>query len=1418
MNPSQSDAQGESTAKKEVVEEREVRADVSSDQNFVREQDEKQELFPIVGIGASAGGLEAFTQLLKHLPIDTGMGFVLIQHLSPNHKSLLSEILARTTQMPVLEVRDSMMVEPNHVYVIPPNCKMTLAHNLLRLTPREMTEGKYMSVDDFFKSLAEERGSQAVGVVLSGADGDGALGLKAIKVAGGITFAQCKETAQVSSMPNTAAATGHVDFILSPEEIAAELAKISLHPYIIYPEPEKTIESLALDKNPLKNIFTLLQADTGIDFTDYKHTTLKRRILRRMVLYKLDSLEDYFNYLQSNPKEVETLSQEFLIHVTSFFRDPEVFQALTEEVFPSLMLNRAPLDPIRIWVAGCSTGEEVYSIAICLQEFLDTQETVPRIMIFGTDISELSIEKARSGTYIPSLVGHISPERLRRFFVKVEGGYEIGKPIRQMCVFAKQNLLADPPFSSLDLISCRNVLIYFGTTLQKQVLPMFHYSLKQTGFLLLGTSESTGESSDLFASVNKKQRIYTRKLTTTRLNTEYFTNNYLEQKVNGEKTSSDAGSSADLLKEADRIVWDKYAPVGVIVNRDLEILQFRGDTSPYLSSAPGAPSFNLLSMAGANLRLELRTALLEAKRLLVSVRKSNIQVTGKEQSKEVTIEVIPLQAPHPKESYFLVLFEEVPPSASPQLPEGDSEVKRTSGKETATSPELVQLKYELTATRQELEATKGYLQAVVQEQESVTQELTTANEEILSSNEELRSTNEELQTAQEEIQATNEELNTINEELQSRILESSKVNSDLRNLFSSVNIPIVMLGSDLSIRRFTPMAEKIFNLISTDVGRPFSHIKSNINVPNLEQLIEEVVDTLVIKKQEVQDLEGHWYDLVIRPYKTLENKIDGAVVMLVDIDSLKSSSEQIKESRDYAEAIIKTIPEPLLVLDNSLRVKTANRSFYQTFQVLQAQTEDRSIFELGNSQWEIPQLRVLLEEVLPQSNQIDNFEVEHIFEKIGRKVMLLNARKIRRTDEQEMILLVIQDITERKLFEEQRDQLLAQEQSARADAEVANRAKDEFLSIVSHELRNPLNSMLGWTQLLRNREFDAAKTDRALQMIERNARSQAKLIEDLLDTSRITTGKFQLNAKAIALAPAIESAIDVARLSAENKNIQIEAVLERETIEVSGDLERLAQVFWNLLSNAIKFTPTGGRITVKLERTDSLAQIQISDTGQGISAEFLPYVFERFRQANSSSTRTQGGLGLGLSIVYHLVELHGGTVRAESPGAGQGATFTVQLPLLETTETETTNFTPSPPHPITPSLLDGLRVLVVDDDAGLLELLKTILEQYGAGVTAVSSAQDAIAHLIANPRDYDVLLSDIGMPEEDGYALIRQVRELRAENGGQIPAAALTAYVRGEDQNETLTAGFQRHISKPVEPEQLVLIVAELAQINQVAE
>ncbi|MDZ8239460.1 MAG: chemotaxis protein CheB [Nostoc sp. ChiQUE01a] len=1374
-------------------------------------QEKPKELFPIVAMGASAGGLDAFTQLLSHLPTDTGMAFVLIQHLSPNQKSLLSEILSRTTQMPVHEVEDGMVVEPNYVYVIPPNAKMTISEGVLKLSPREKIRGHFMSVDAFFISLAEERGSKAIAVVLSGGDADGARGLEVIKGYGGITFAQCEDTAQVSSMPSTAIASGYVDFILTPQEIAEELTKISRHPYVASPTPIKPSEVLPTENtDALSTIFSLLRISCGVDFSHYKQTTLKRRILRRMILHKLDSLEDYVKYLQDRPEEVNALYQDVLITVTYFFRDSEAFEALKSKVFPIIIKDRTPESPVRIWVAGCSTGEEAYSIAICLLEYLTTQGINLPIQIFATDVNEVAIDKARNGIYKPSQIAEISPERLHRFFVPVENGYQISKVVRESCVFARQNLIGDPPFSRLDLITCRNVLIYLGSPVQKKLLPIFHYGLKPNGYLMLGTSETVGEFTDLFALVDRKYKIYSRKMASARLSIDLIANPYPAEIIHSQATLSDDGlNDLQIQKEADQIVLNRYSPVGVIINSDLEILQFRGQTSSYLQPAPGRPSFNLLKMAKADLRLELRTAIHQAKKQQKSITKEGLQLREDDRVRQVKFDVIPFKSPVARETYFLVLFEDISflPPAPPEAT-GDGRVRSRSSK--IQEHEIIQLK-------QELASTKEHLQSIIEEQQATNQDLRAANEEILSSNEELQSTNEELETAKEEIQATNEELNTINDELQRRNIESTQVSNDLQNLLSSINIPILMLGGDLRIRRFTPSAQTIFNLIPTDVGRPVSDINHNLNITDLEEQILEVISTLNLKAQEVEDQEGHFYDLRIRPYRTIDNKIDGAVIVSVDIDAIKRTASQLKRSHDYAKAIVDTVRESLVVLNRELRVVSANRAFYEMFQVLPAETERHLIFDIGNGEWDLQPLRSLLENILPNETPFQDLETEYNFENV-QKTIRFNARKMPKIDEQQMILLMIEDITQRKAWETERAYLLAQEQLARTAAETANRAKDEFLSIVSHELRNPLNAMLGWAQLLRTHQLDADTINHGLQAIESSAKVQGQLIEDLLDISRITSGRLHFNLELIELNIVVESALNIVRLSAESKNIQIESRLEPSIRKILGDAVRLQQIIWNLLSNAIKFTPSGGRIEVLLEYIAEEAQIQVSDTGQGIKADFLPYVFDRFRQADSSRTRTNRGLGLGLSIVRHLVELHGGTVEVHSQGEGQGATFIVKLPLQSNLEESSTSNATQPVVPTEQLALSdanmlslgGVRVLVVDDDLHVRELLTTLLEVCGVEVTAVASAREALSRLMTNPGGYDLLLSDIGMPEEDGYTLIRQVRALSVEQGGQIPAVAMTAYARAHDPREALSAGFQVYLAKPVDPERLIFVVASL--------
>ena len=1358
--------------------------------------------FPVVGIAASAGGLEAFTELIRHLPTDTGMAFVLIQHLSPDYESLLSEILGRATALPVRQVQNRMMVEPNEIYVIPPNTQMTLVDGMFHLAPRQKSNGRYMPGDIFFKSLADDRGTKAIAVVLSGMDGDGSQGLKAIKVAGGVTFAQRKNTARFDSMPNTAIATGSVDFVLPPEAIAAELTNLSRSPFLSYPDQIQLMKDLPGPVDAMTTIFALLRTTAGIDFTLYKPTTLDRRIQRRMLLYKLERLEDYAQYLQAYPDEIQALYEEILIHVTSFFRDPQAFEQLKAQVFPTLSQNKPTDEPIRIWVTGCSTGEEAYSIAICLLEFFSDRATVPPMQIFATDISEAAISRARTGIYLESQMEAVSPERQSRFFVPLaDGSYQISAVVRELCVFARHNLGGDPPFSNLDLISCRNVLIYLSDSLQQHIMSLFHYSLNLTGFLLLGTSESVRTSSDLFTSVDEACKLYARKLTLTRPSFSFAPSARLVSSTNLRQCiPKNLAIPFDLAREVDQLISNRYVPVSIVVDDQMQILQMRGDLDPYLKLAPGTTNLNLLLMAREGLAIALRTAIYQAQTQNLSVRQEQVQLDEGERSLLVNLEVVPFRpAIMANALCFLVFLTAVsPPALSPATTESlDS---------TDLERELVNLRQALAAATQRELSAQAHLQVVIEEHNYLNQSLRVANEEILSSNEELQSTNEELQTAKEEIQATNEELSTTNDELRSRNLQHNRDNSDLNNFIASINIPIVMLTNELRIRRFTPTAQRLFNFIPADVGRPFSDLHANFDVSHLASMISEVLETLNTQEQEIQTQSGYWYSLRVRPYRTAENQIDGVTLVFLDIDALKRHAVALESARDYAETIVEAVQIPLVVLDAEMRVKTANRSFYNTFQVSEAETEQFSWFELGNGQWNLPQMRSLLQGTLINGVQFQDFEIEHTFERIGQKTLLLNACKLPSEDNDALIVMLIEDITERQQLEAER--------SARQQAETANRVKDEFLSNLSHELRNPLNTMLGWAQLLRARTLDEATVDRALEVIERSAKAQKQLIEDILDVSRIMSGKLRLDIRPIDLRLIVQTAIDIVQLAAVAKNIQITAALS--SITVLGDADRLQQVLWNLLSNAIKFTPVDGRVEITLSAVDTQAQIEVSDTGKGIRADLLPYIFERFHQGDSSTSKASQGLGLGLAIVRHLVNLHGGTVQAASPGEGQGATLTLRLPLQSSPPSSTpppleAALEPSSPAQPPPSLA-GLQILAVDDQVDTLALLKFILEDYGAEVLTVTTVRDAIAALSENANLYDLLISDIGMPQEDGYSLMRYVRSLSAEAGGQIPAIALTAYASEVERHRAIEAGFQTHVAKPIEPIQLGVIVAELAQ------
>ncbi len=850
---------------------------------------DKSRIHIIVAIGASAGGLEALSQLLSAIPRDIGMAYIVIQHLAAKQHSMLTELLGQATDLPVMQVEEGMRVAPDTVYVIPPNAQMGINNGILHLVPRPTDKSQHTPINFFLSSLAKDVDSRAIGVILSGTASDGAEGLRDIKGVGGIVLVQDPKTAKYDGMPRAAIATGVADMVLSPIEIAHELIRIARHPFV---RPEKLplpSEEIPLIDDHLQRIFFLLRNSSGVDFTHYKQPTIRRRLQRRMILHKITTTDQYLKFLRQNPAELDALYQDLLIHVTRFFREPESFEILTKKVFPAATSNRAENEPIRIWIPGCSTGEEAYSVAVVLMEYLGESAGNTPVQIFATDISEQAIERARAGVYPETIKADVSPERLRRFFTKIDGSYRVGKHIRDSCIFARQDLTRDPPFSKLDLIVCRNVLIYLGPVLQKKLMNVFHYALKPTGFLMLGGSETIGTHSDLFSMADKRHKLYARKIASGRASFDLPSNQYTASRMDpGRKSATDSGIDSRALGEANRVLLTRYSPPAVIVDSYGQITQFRGQTAPFLQSSSGEASLNILKMAREGLFYDIRRALHEARRQDEPVQRPGLHVKHDGILLDVDLDVVPLTATG-DERHFLVLFKTPNHHFSP-APLPRSRAKRPA--KPAEEKHVLRL-------QQEIAASRNYLQSIIQDLEAANEELQSANEEILSSNEELQSTNEELDTAKEELQSTNEELNTVNEELQGRNEELSRVNSDLINLLASVEIAIVMVASDLRIRRFTPMAERVLNLIASDIGRPISDIKPNIDCPDLEQLITSAIDTITVKERNVRDRKGAWYSMRIRPYKNIENKIDGAVVALFRIESPEGKTTQSAQERQH---------------------------------------------------------------------------------------------------------------------------------------------------------------------------------------------------------------------------------------------------------------------------------------------------------------------------------------------------------------------------------------------------------------------------------------------------------------------------------------------------------------------------------------
>ncbi|WP_186776542.1 chemotaxis protein CheB [Rubripirellula reticaptiva] len=943
--------------------------------------------FPIVGIGASAGGLEALDELLDHLPPDTGMAFVVVTHQHPSHTSLLPELLARETKMPVVPATDGIELQPNHVYVGTPGGRLTIRNSMLRRV-EDNTQSVRLPIDSFFRSLAADQKEHAICIVLSGTGTDGTLGLKAIKAESGMAMVQLVDSAKYAGMPSSAESTGLADYVLAPADMPPQLVAYAQGPYLrdarLSGDASSTDQPVQIEAKPMEKIFQLLCKHTGHDFSGYKANTIRRRIERRMNVHQIENPEDYVQFLDQNTHEIESLFKELLISVTSFFRDPELWDALASGPLPQLLKTAGSDTTIRAWVPGCATGEEVYTLAMVMRECSEKLKLRLNYQIFGTDLDSAAIETARMGRFAAGITEDVSPERLDRFFTDDNGHYTVRKEVREMAIFAPQNLIKDPPFTKLDIITCRNLLIYLDADLQKQLMPIFHYALKPGGLLVLGSSETTGNYLELFETVDKKWKVYRRKETAPAI--------HRIPAMPAAKNSEDllgptASNAVSQVREPqvaallERVALDRFCPTFVVVNKQGDLVHVHGRTGDYFELAQGHARTNVLDMAREGLPHELATIMRLASTTEDEVIRSNVRVKTNGDFTLVRLVAKRITCPESIGGLIFITFQPVETAHPPAFAD-----------ETIDGSVLGQIGDSEALTR-ELQFLRETHQATLQELETSNEELKSANEELQSTNEEMQSTNEELETSKEEMQSLNEELTTVNVELQSKVNDLSQANDDMQNLLNSTDIATVFLNDDLQISRYTVQAPQIISLRPTDVGRPLSDLNSNLKDVDLIGDCKAVLDTLVPKKLRVETVDGTWYLMRIMPYRTTDNVIDGLVLTFVNIQELKAA-ETAGEMRTYFESIFNTVREPLVVLDEEYAVISANQFFYDTFKLQSNEVVGQSLYEIKGGAWNLPKLKQSFDEIISKDTTIKDLEIEQDFADLGERKFVLNARRL----------------------------------------------------------------------------------------------------------------------------------------------------------------------------------------------------------------------------------------------------------------------------------------------------------------------------------------------------------------------------------------------------------------------------------------
>ncbi len=943
----------------------------------------KDRSFPIVALGSSAGGLEANEAFFKNAPPDSDAAYVIISHLEPHHPSLLAEIISKSTTMITVQAENDMVVQKNKVYVIPPGKDMMIADGTLRLFSRANSREPFMPIDYFLRSLAEDRKENAIAVILSGNGSDGSVGMRAIHANLGMIMVQSPETAKYDSMPRSAIETGLVDYVLPPNEMPGMINRYvhSLRTRIQPPMAEPVG-----DTDVVQKMLSIVKSETGHDFSQYKKSTVNRRIERRMTVHQLERKEQYVSYLLANPQEIHLLFKELIIEVTSFFRNPEAFESLKNTLRKAFFVPKSEKDNLRVWVTACSTGEEVYSIGIILKELMDETGKRMQVQIFGSDINEDAINIARAGDFPLAIADDVDAKRLDRYFVKQQNGYKIKKEIREMVILAPHDVIRDPPFLHLDLLSCRNLLIYFEPVLQKRVLETFSTALNPNGILFLGESETINGYDDRFITIEPKWKIYRRKLYTPSppLREIVFQPRRVKDVILKE-TASMKGSNIN--EKADKILLSEYTPPSLIVNDKNEIAYFHGRTSKYLEHTPGRASLGIRELLRENIRYAAMAAIGDSRSSGKTVIEEAVQVHTNGDASFLNIIVKPMDD-HKPVSDVLVIFDEK------TIPQNILKEKQDL---TITPNREIRID----ELERELSYTKENLRSTIEELETSNEELTSTNEELQSNNEELQSVVEESETGKEELNSLNEELLTVNSELERKNQELSRTNSDMRNLINSVDEAIIFLDIDLRIRRFTPQTEKIMNLLPGDVGRPIQDIAMKLRYEDLVMDVKEVLDTLNTKEKEVQTKDGHWYKLKVLPYRTVENVIDGVVITFSDIEVQKKVQEKLENislearaSQEYAESIVNTLKEPLLIMDEGLIVRSANTTFYKRFETTPENVRGRPVSEILNGRWDVRPVISRLKDLSTKEAELENLSSEIIIPRLGKRTVDITARKL----------------------------------------------------------------------------------------------------------------------------------------------------------------------------------------------------------------------------------------------------------------------------------------------------------------------------------------------------------------------------------------------------------------------------------------